>query len=186
MPLLKFNLRWDDDINVERDIEILHSQSFHDFHEIIKKSFVFPPKMEAVLYTSDDTWRLNQAVSSLVEKNIRGAEALSMKKTPIGALLNEQNQKFVYKTEHKKKWGLQIELISMNDDPAETSAFPRCIREEGVSPATFGAQGKEKDGIAEIEEKFNLGKLEDLGDMPDMPDDFLGDLNLGDEPAKAK
>jgi hypothetical protein len=160
MPLLKFNLRWDDDINVERDIEILHSQTFHDFHEIIKKSFVFPPTMDAVLYTSDETWRMNQAVSSLVEKNIRGAEALAMKKTPIGALLSEQNQKFVYKTEHKKKWGLQIELISMSADPAEISGLPRCIREEGVSPATFGTQDKEKDGVAEIEEKFDLDKVD--------------------------
>jgi len=183
MPLLKFNLKWDDDINVERDIEILHSQTFHDFHEIIKKSFVFPPKMEAVIYSSDETWRMNQGVSSLVEKNIRGAESLSMLKTPIGALLAEQNQKFVYKTEHKKKWGLQIELISMNPDPMETSAYPRCIREEGVSPATFGNQGKEKDAVAEIEDKFDLDKIE-------MPEDLLNlsegmeDLNLGDEPAK--
>lgn len=159
MPLLKFNLKWDEDINVERDIEILSSQTFHDFHEIIKKSFVFPPKMEAMLHVSDTTWRLGQAVSSVVEKNIRGAESLSMKKTPIGALLAEQNQKFVYKCEHKKKWGLHIELISMNADPAEISVFPRCIREEGVSPATFGTQGKEKDPISDITEKFDLDNI---------------------------
>ena len=173
MPLLKFNLRWDDDINVERDIEILHSQTFHDLHEIIKKSFVFPPKMEAILYASDDTWRRGQAVSSLVEKNLRGAEALSMKKTPIGALLTVQNQKFVYKGEHKKKWGLNIELVSMTSDPMETSIYPRCIREEGVSPATFGTQGKEKDAIAEIEEKFDLDSVDAL--------DGLGDLNTDND-----
>lgn len=168
MPLLKFNLRWDDDINVERDIEILHTQSFHDFHESIKKCFVFPPKMEAVIHVSDDTWRLGQAVSSVVEKNIRGAEALSMIKTKVGALLTEQNQKFVYKAEHKKKWGLTIELVSMSPDPVEISTFPRCIREEGVSPATFGTQGKEKDAIADVEEKFDLDSLlgpEGLGDL---------------------
>ncbi len=178
MPLLKFNLRWDDDINVERDIEILHSQTFHDFHEIIKKSFVFPPKMEAILYVSDDTWRKGQAVSSLVEKNIRGAAALSMKKTPIGALLGEQNQKFVYKGEHKKKWGLNIELVSMSSDPLETSIFPRCIREEGVSPATFGNQGKEQDAIAEIEEKFDLNNI----DSPE----GLGGLNTDNDSVQAE
>lgn len=176
MPLLKFNLRWDDDINVERDIEILHSQTFHDFHEIIKKSFVFPPAMEAILYASDDTWRKGKAVSSMVEKNLRGAEALSMKKTPIGALLAEQNQKFVYKCEHKKMWGLHIELIRMLPDPIDVAGLPRCIREEGVSPATFGTQGKEKDAVAEIEEKFDLDDLNGLDDISD-----LEDLNFDDD-----
>lgn len=178
MPLLKFNLRWDDDINVERDIEILHSHTFHDFHEIIKKSFVFPPKMEAVLYASDATWRAGQAVSSLVEKNIRGAQALSMKKTPIGALLTEQNQKFVYKGEHKKKWGLHIELVRMSPDPMDSSVYPRCIREEGVSPATFGNQGKEKDAIAEVEEKFDLDSVDGA--------DGLGDLNTDNDAVQAE
>lgn len=168
MPLLKFNLKWDDDINVERDIEILHAHTFFDFHEIIKKTFVFPPKMEALIHVSDVTWRLGQAVSSSVEKNIRGAEALSMKKTPIGALLAEQNQKFVYKCEHKKKWGLNIELISMNPDPAEISSYPKCIREEGVSPATFGTPDKEKDPIAAITEKFDLDNIEGPKGLDDM------------------
>jgi len=160
MPLLKFNLRWDDDINVERDIAILHSHTFHDFHEIIKKSFVFPPTMEALMHVSDDSWRLGKTVSSTVDKNIRGADSLSMKKTPIGALLGEQNQKFIYRAVHKKNWGLQIELISMSPDPPEISGFPVCVREEGVSPATFGSPDKEKDGIEEIEDKFDLGKVD--------------------------
>lgn len=180
MPLLKFNLRWDDDINVQRDIEILHSQSFEDFHTIIKKAFVFPPKMEAVMHVSNDVWKKGQAVSSVVEKNIRGAEALSMKKTPIGALLKEQHQKFVYAAQHKKNWGLLIELISMNPDPVDVSPFPRTIREEGVSPATFGKQGTEKDSVAAIEDKFNIKDILQDEDVADLNTDTEGDLSNDD------
>jgi len=174
MPLLKFNIRWDDDINVERDVEILHSQTFYQFHEIIKQSFVFPPEMEAIIYVSNDKWRKSQAVSSAVEKNIRGAEALSMIKTPIGALLKEQHQKFIYSALHKKNWGLLIELISMSPDPIDISQYPKCTRQEGVSPATFGAQTKEPDPINEIEEKFDIEDM--LND--DVLDDELLDLDI--------
>lgn len=174
MPLLKFNLRWDDDINVERDIEILHTQTFADFHLIIKKHFVFPPTMEAVIYVCDDGWKKGQAVSSVVERNIRGAKELSMQRTPIGALLGEQNQKFVYTATHKKNWALTIELISMKPDPIEISTYPKCIREEGVSPATFGKKDDiGKDAVVEIEEKYDLGGVDS--------DDDIADLNTDNE-----
>ncbi len=173
MPLLKFNLRWNDDINVERDIEILHSHTFHDFHEAIKKSFIFPPTMEAVMYVSNDVWKKGQAISSVVEKNIRGAEALSMKRTPIGALLGQQYQKFIYSADHIKNWGLLIELISMNPDPTDVGPYPKTSREEGVSPATFGKQGAEKDSVTEIEDKFGINDI--------IQDEDVADLNIDND-----
>jgi hypothetical protein len=175
MPLLKFNLRWEDDMNVLRDIEIINTQTFMDFHDSIKKSFAFPPKMEATMYVSDDFWRKGQAISSAVEKNIRGAAELSMVKTPIGAFLNDQHQKFIYVTNHKKKWELQIELISMRSDPMDTKDYPKCIREVGISPAQFGKNSVEKDVVVEIEEKYDLDAEPDADANIEGGDDFGGD-----------
>lgn len=176
MPLLKFNLRWEDDMNVLRDIEIINTQTFKEFHDSIKKSFAFPPTMEATMHVSDEFWRKGQAVSSMVEKNIRGAAELSMAKTPIGAFLNDQHQKFVYVTNHKKKWELQIELISMRPDPMDISEYPKCIREVGISPAQFGKNSVEKDAVVEIEEKYDLNdadaaesNIEGGDEIPPMP-----------------
>jgi len=160
MSLLKFNLRWEDDMNVLRDIVIVNTQTFMEFHESIKKHFAFPPTMEATMHVSDDYWRKGQAISSTVKKNIRGAEALSMMKTPIGAFLTDQHQKFVYVTNHKKKWELQIELINMRPDPMDISGYPMCIREVGISPAQFGKNSVEKDAVVEIEEKYDLNEVD--------------------------
>lgn len=193
MPLLKFNVRWEDDMNVMRDIEILNVQTFKDFHEVIKKSFAFPPNMEAIFYVSNEFWRKEQGISSKVEKNVRGAEFLSMIRTPIGAFLKEQHQKFLYATDHQKGWELQIELISMREDPVEVSLYPICIREEGISPAQFSDKSVEKDAIVEIEEKYDLhASLDDMesegeelasddGDAGDADDFDLSDFDFGDE-----
>lgn len=178
MPLLKFNVRWEDDMNVLRDIEILHSHSFLHLHQEICKAFSFAAGTESEIYVSNDFWHKGQALASDVEKNIRGAAFLSMQKTPIGAFLTEQNQKFIYVPKIAKKWELQIELISINEEPKNPSLYPRCVRTEGISPAQFGTKNIEKDVVMEVEEKYDLSEAPE-GEEQDEGEDG-NDLGFGD------
>ena len=153
MSLLKFLIYWEEDSAICRQVEILSNQTFFDLHVCIKTAFQLPETMEASLYVSNNHWLLEKEISSIVEKNLRDAPALSMKRTPIGALINDPHQRFVYVSNHLKKWTFHLEIITLFSMPEETDMYPRCVMSEGLSPSQIGVQALEKDSVLEIEER---------------------------------
>lgn len=168
MSLILFRVSWNEDDSIFRDIEILSGQTYFDLHENIKLSLQMPADMHASFYVSDDSWRKGRQISSSVEKNLRDAIALSMKKTPIGALINDPHQKFVYECDHPKEWVFYVDLITLMNDPVKTDLFPRCVKTEGMSPTQLGAVPILKDTVMELEERYDLNKGEEgFGDEGD-------------------
>ena len=65
MPIFKFRVSWQEDDNIQRDIEILSGQTFEDLHQSIIKSFLLNPAWHATfgvlnevgkrVYSIDDT-----------------------------------------------------------------------------------------------------------------------------------
>lgn len=164
MSLLKFKVYWDEDSDIFRDIEILSAQTFYEFHQCIKKNFQLPETMEASFYLSDERYSKGKEISSIVEKNLRDAPALSMKKTPLGALMNDPHQKFVYVCSHDKNWHFFLDVITFKEDHPDVYLFPRCVRSEGLSPAQFGLGLNTKAGVMEVEEKYDLASRDGFGD----------------------
>ena len=165
MSLLKFKVTWSEDDNTCRDIEILSSHTYYDLHLIIKKELMMPADMEASIYVSNDQWKKEREISSTIEKNLRDALALSMKKTPIGALIVDPHQKYVYVCVHPKEWIFYLELVTLLPEPAQTEQFPRCTKSEGISPSQLGLVPTIKDSVVEIEERYDLaGDEEGFGD----------------------
>ena len=165
MSLFKFRIWWSEDDTTFRDIEILSASTYFDFHEIIKKEFQLPADMQACIYLSDDLHKRGRALSSAVEKNLRDAPALSMKRTPLGALISDPHQKFIYTCEHPKGWIFFAELISLLPEPAHPEIYPRCTKTEGLSPSQVGVIPSKKDSVMELEERYDLnGQEEGYGD----------------------
>jgi len=161
MSLIKFRVSWSEDDSTFRDVEILSGQTYYDLHLIIKKELLMPADMEASFYVSDDLWRKGRQISSIVEKNLRDAVALSMKRTAIGALIVDPHQKFVYECDHLKGWIFYIDMITLLPEPIQTDVFPRCIKSEGISPTQLGIVPTEKDSVMEIEERYDLNSDEE-------------------------
>ena len=179
MSLLKFNISWDEDNATFRDVEVLTSQSFYELHQCIKTNFQFAEKMEASFFMTDDLVIKGKEISSTVEKNLRDAPALSMRKTPIGALMNDPHQRFMYECVHPKNWMLNLEVISLTEFNGDESKYPRCTKSEGVSPSQFGILGKEKDAVAETLELYDLaGDADGYGDEGE--DEVANDEDFGD------
>lgn len=161
MSLLKLRISWSEDDTTFRDIEILSGQTYDELHTILKKEWGLPADMQASFFVSDDLWRKGKEISSTVEKNLRDAVALSMKKTPIGALIVDPHQKFVYVCDHPKAWEFHIDLLTLLKEPADTDAFPRCTKVEGLSPALLGVLPTPKDSVIEVEERYDLNQDEE-------------------------
>jgi len=164
MPLLKFKVSWEEDDATYRNIEIVSSQTFYELHTCIKFALQFPEKMEAFFYVIDDKRTKGITLSSTVEKNLRNAPALSMKKTPVGALITDPDQKFIYECVHPKAWTFLIEIITITPFNSDLIKYPKCIKSEGISPVNFGTSPNEKDSVVEIVEKYDLNGAEGFGD----------------------
>lgn len=164
MSIIKYRVSWEDDDSTFREFEILSSQTFYEFHEGIKKAFMFPAVMEASFFVSTDDWKREKEISSTVEKNLRDAPALSMKKTPLGALISDPHQKFIYACVHAKAWVLLIETITLLPVPIALKDYPICVKSEGLSPSQIGIIPTEKDSVMEIEERYDLNNTDGFGD----------------------
>lgn len=178
MSLLRIKACWEEDYATYRTIEILSTQTFYELHQCMKTAFQLPADMESMIYVSNDRWTKEKAISSVVEKNLRDAPALSQKKTPIGALINDPHQKFIYECVHPKGWIFQIEVITLNPVPTLQRDYPICVISEGISPSQFGLTKKEKDAVVDILEMYDLENKDGFGDEGD--DDDLTDSSEED------
>jgi hypothetical protein len=160
MTVLRFRVYWEEDDQTYRDIELLGSHTFMDFHTAITKAFEFDGKHPASFYESNDKWDYGREISSEVLVNKKDAPALSMLKTPVTALLANPDQKFMYVYDPVKKWTFMVELIGVAKEETFKRVYPFLLRKEGIAPAQYGIKGVNPDKIMEIEEKYDLGAEE--------------------------
>jgi hypothetical protein len=177
MPIFKFKINWVEDDNIQRDIEINSFQNFYELHTIIKSAFAIPMDLEAKFFVSNDNWTRGKEICSKTEKNITDAIALSSKKTPIGALILEPNQRFIYLLENEKAWQFYLELIIIAKENSEI-ILPRITRTDGISPSELIRKGKEV--IVETDERFDLVDSDGFGDEGETTDNVLEDGAVDD------
>jgi len=163
MPILKFRVYWEDDDNIYRDIVLKTGQNFQLFHEAILTAFEFDKKHSASFFQSNDKWLRGREISSEILVNKKDAPALSMIKTPVSALVEKPDEKFVYTYDPVKKWTFLIELIGIDKEEDSKKEYPYCIKKEGVAPAQTGIKGLANERLMEIEEKYDLSS-EDMSE----------------------
>jgi len=180
MPLLKFRVYWEEDDNIYRDIVLKTGQTFHTFHEAILTAFEFDNKHKASFFSSNDNWSRGREISSDVLVNKKDAPALSMIKTPVSALVEKPDEKFVYTYDPAKRWTFLVELIGIEKEEDSKKEYPLCTKKEGVAPAQTGIKGLANERLMEIEEKYDLSR-EDMsegygneGDDDGTPGDSFG------------
>lgn len=178
MPVFRFRVAWEEDDNIYRDIELLSGQTFGLFKDTILQSFEFDNKHSSSFFESNDKWHKFREISSEVSSNKKGADKLSMDKTPVPALVDHPDKKFIFEYDPNKNWTFLISLIGISKDEDFTKKYPNIARGEGIAPAQSGIKGISTEKMMEIEEKYDLGKEEmdegygDEGNTEDTEDDF--------------
>lgn len=160
MPVYKFRVCWEDEDTIYRDIALIPGQTFAQFHEAILKAFEFDNKHQASFFESNDKWMRFREISSEVLTNKKDAPALAMVKTPVAALIDNPNKKFIYEYDRIKKWTFLIELIGIDKEESFKVSYPHCFRKEGLAPSQSGIKGIAVERMMEIEEKYDLGQEE--------------------------
>lgn len=160
MPVFRFRVAWEEDDNIYRDIELLSGQTFEMFKDIILESFEFDKKHSSSFFESNDKWHRLREISSEVMSNKKGAEKLSMVKTPVPALVDQPEKKFRFDYDPVKQWSFLISLIGVTRDEDFTKKYPLITRVEGIAPPQSGIKGISTEKMMEIEEKYDLEKEE--------------------------
>jgi hypothetical protein len=180
MPLYKFRVCWEEDDNIYRDIVLKNGQSFQTFQEAILKAFEFKTALSASFFESNDKWLRAREISSEVLVNKKEAPALSMIKTPVSALVDNPDKKFIYVYDPDKKWTFLISLIGVEKEEDPKTDYPFVSKSEGIAPSQTTIKGIANERLMEVEEKYDLLRddMEEqgFGEDPDSVGDSEDDM----------
>ncbi len=158
MAVLKFRIYFEEDDSIYRDVAIRHTQTFLQLHQVILKAYEFDSKHQATFYRSNDHWQRGREISLERYDKPYKAEPLLMEATTIGSEIRDPNQKFMYTYDFTRNWGFLVELINVSREENAKIDYPSVIKSEGIPPSQYGTKGLVGDKLAEIEEKYDLGK----------------------------
>ncbi len=183
MAVLKFRIYLEEDDAVYRDIIIKHTQTFHDLHLAILKSYEFDSKHQATFFRSNDNWQRGREISVEKYEKKYPVDPLIMTETTIGSEIRDTNQKFVYVYDFAKNWTFLVELINVSKEENSKTVYPSITRTEGIGPQQYGTKSLLGDKFADIEEKYDLTEATDgFGEEGDEAD--TGDAAEEDEGAE--
>jgi hypothetical protein len=181
MAILRFRIYLEEDDSVYRDIAIRHTQTFLQLHQTILKAYEFDNKHQATFYRSNDHWQRGREISLEKYDKPYKVPPLLMVETTIGSEIRNPNEKFIYVYDFVKNWSFLVELINVSKEENAKYDYPVIVKTEGIGPSQYGTKGLVGDKLAEVEEKYDLGKgAEGFGTEggDDLDDDALG---LGDD-----
>src|SRR5690606_4209937 len=179
MPVFKFKVSWEEDDNINRSIALTNGQSFLQFHQAILKAFEFDKKdAPACFYESNDRLVRGRAISSEVLVNKKDAPALSMLKTPVSALVDKPDKKFIYDFDPIKRWVFVVELVGIDKEEQTNIDYPHCFFKEGIAPIHTGANSLAESKVVELEDKYDLNKedMDEEGYGSEGEDDDFDDM----------
>lgn len=159
MPIFTIRATWEEDDNIYRDLIVETGHSFYQLHEVLMQAFEFKDIKPSSFYLSDHFWREGRRISSEVEKNIKNAEALSMKRTPFSALISKPDEKFLYTyDESGKAWTFRLTLRTIKPSEEIMLEKPKISKGEGVAPSKTRAKSVEDEKLTEIDDQYDLNQ----------------------------
>jgi hypothetical protein len=165
----KFRVILDAEEDVFRDIAILDSCTFEDFHNAIVNAFGFDGTELASFYTCDDQWNQDQEIS-LFDNHDPDIDQLVMADHLLSDLLDKDQTKIIYVYDFLNMWTFLIELAAIEPEVA-TETYPAVLFSHGVMPA----QAPEKNFIDADENALDFDEDdydEEDFDMFDEGDNF--------------
>ena len=134
MAVYRFRVVFEDNEDIQRDIEIKSNQNFLDFHTAIQEAIKFDNKHAASFFVSDDYWRKNQEVTLLEEDLDKDVKLMS--KVKISSVIENPYQRFIYLFDKKVQWTLLIELIKITEESPKIN-YPSCTKSIGTAPKQY-------------------------------------------------
>jgi hypothetical protein len=128
MSVFKFRAVIDEVEDLYRDIEILSTQTFRDFHEALVKYFEIKRKKPASFFISNEKWQKVKEISlgfeGTVDRSVDGNTEM------LGKHLGKKAKRLIYINESSPNLTFLIELIDEHEDELKRK-YPVCVKSVG-------------------------------------------------------
>jgi len=128
MAVFKFRVEIDEVEDLFRDIEILSTQTFKDFHDALVKYFEINKKKPASFFVSNEKWQKIKEISlgyeGTVDTSVDGT------KEALSKYVGKKAKRLIYINESSPNLTFLIELTEEIQD-AIRSKYPVCVKSVG-------------------------------------------------------
>jgi hypothetical protein len=134
MHAYRFRILLEDVDDFYRDIEILSTSTFEEFHKAVYQSVDFDGKELASFYICDSKWNRRQEISleDMSDEDDPTAP-LMMRRCKLAEHIDDPHQRMVYVYDFLNMYEFYIELCKIL--PADKNIkYPRCVRKSGMIP----------------------------------------------------
>lgn len=138
MAVYRFRVTFEDYDEVIREIDMLSSHTFLDFHRAIHQATGYDPSLSSSFYVSNDHWKKGQEVAYLpTEKKIEQGVTL-MEGAKLNRFIDDPHQKFYYRYNFAHPFDFHVQLIRiLKEEPGKE--YPLTTKSIGQAPKPPGA-----------------------------------------------
>ncbi len=188
MLIYRFKVRFEDQDDFLREIELRADQTFEDFHQAILGNLGLDPGMLASFFICDHRYRKQKEIKLVDPGNAAdlGTKAehtdaagsvesgkLVMHQSELKEFIDDPHQRMIFIYDYLNRWTFYLELLKIL--PADkTQTYPHFCKTEGPVPRELTATPKQIPGV-ETQMDFSLD------DDEVAPEDISGLDQINDE-----
>lgn len=199
MLIYRFKVRFEDQDDFLREIELRADQTFEDFHQAILGNLGLDPGMLASFFICDHRYRKTQEIKLIDQGNNTaepetsdmddderiGAETKAvMHKSELKDFIDDPHQRLIFLYDYLNKWTFYLELLKiLPEDKQQT--YPRFNRSEGPVPRELTATPKQIPGVeTQMDFSFDDDEVapEDISGLDQIDDVNFYNEESGDSP----
>ena len=137
MATYRFRVTFEDYDDVTRDIEIRSTQTFEEFHHAIQNAIGFDASKPTSFYLSDDNWKKGKEITTRELGNDENEKASPLRNSRLCDFIIDPHQKIYYLFDPASLWTFRIELVKINREEEQGTAYPRVIKSSGEAPKQY-------------------------------------------------
>lgn len=179
MHIYRFKIKFEDQDEFSREIELRSDQTFEDFFLAVVENLKLDPAMLSSFFICDHKFRKKDEISLVdmnPESNDEGGKKVPvMRSCKLNRYIDDPHQKLLLVYDYLNYWTFYIELIRII--PANAAyIYPRVSKTEGDIPRELSAKPGEV--VQGVEDSFEVPYFEEDGYDPDELDAFGGEKDL--------
>lgn len=144
-----FRVLIDYEKDVFRDIQMLETNTFTDFHNLIQEAFKFDGSQMASFYLSNENWDKGEEIA--MEHIIDNDPAPLMHNTSITDKVSETGEKLVYVFDFLLMWCFFVEVVKI-ETVSDIDKFPAISHYYGEAPDQYSKEVSIDDNLFDLDE----------------------------------
>lgn len=155
-----------------REIDVLASQTFEDFHKAIVETTKLKGNELASFYICDHAWRKKSEIA-LMDMNFDENSTVSiMHNTKLNAAIFDPHQKLIYVYDYLNMYTFEIELVKIQDEDSKI-LYPRVLKsfsdlQMSMSPIPPAPMADDDEGTEML---YSEEELDDINSYSDENDE---------------